>query len=529
MNIILETTQGTQQTPGRDGGSAEHGGTLETGVLPAWTIEYFKANPLSVTWQFMLAIGGVILALHFVYIGFFPDMDWQSSLALVAIVALTGLLVWCVICLMLVFPAFTWSVVLEELEKKSETSTETEGDHSGEPLARADTSTPEQGSPTPFAPVHSSPPKHPAGEPGQARPDTTPGDGSRVKGPVMGRLAVLFGLPTLMLWLAIVAIIALDEGEVYDSWWLMTLVTIVTPLLFTLVAYRVAQGGDALGPRFNRMGYWRYFFAAMIGSIVFVAPVALTHTLTYSQFSHTPGKAIVFTVAALLAFLFNLAVFRRWLAGSARRTSLGLLPQAALLGTFGLASLIAMTGNWVLLSEGVAYLYGIGNLEGATLVLDKEGCGVASKAGLGPELDAEGEWCRLPGVNILNRLGTTYYVRSPRGGNFTLLSSSVKSYELPPPAVATIHLEPTVEAGVYKLVVVTVTNKSGVTLNNVIVDAEFRDVGGRLTQSHRLYLNELPAGQRWRGEVTPTPSTAVDSNCRVVLTRYGRRLPYEVK
>jgi hypothetical protein len=345
----------------------------------------------------------------------------------------------------------------------------------------------------------------------------------------MGRLAVLFGLPTLMLWLAIVVIIALDVGAIYESWWLMTLVTIVTPLLFSLVAYRGARGGNALGPRFNRMGYWRYFFATLICGVVFVAPVTLTHTLAYSRFSHTPGKAVVFTAAALLAFLFNLAVFRRWLAGSARRTSLGMLPQAALLGTFGLASLIAMTGNWVLIPEGVAYLYGIGNLEGTTLVLNKEGCGVASKAGLGPELDADGEWCRLPGVKILNRLGTTYYVRSPRGGNFTLPSSSVKSYELPPPAVAAVHLEPTVEAGVYKSIAVTVTNKSGVTLRHVIADVEFRDVAGRLTQSQRLPFDELPAGQELRRDVTPTPGTMVDSNCRVVLTRYGRRLPYELK
>lgn len=345
----------------------------------------------------------------------------------------------------------------------------------------------------------------------------------------MGRLAVLFGLPTLMLWLVVLMIIALDVKAIYESWWLMTLVTIVTPLLFSLVAYRGARGGGSLGPRFNRMRYRRYFFAALIGAVVSVAPVSLTYTLAYSRFSHTPGKVVVFTAAALLAFLFNLAVFRRWIAGSARRTSLGMLSQVALFGTFGIASLIAMTGNWVLIPEGVANLYGIGNLEGATLVLDKEGCGVASKAGLGPELDADGEWCRLPGVNILNRLGTTYYVRSPRGGTFTLPSSSVKSYELPPAAVAAVHLEPTVESGVYKSIAVAVTNKSGVTLRHVIADVEFRDVAGRLAQSHRLPFDELPAEQELRRDVTPAAGTGVDLNCRVVLTRYGRRLPYELK
>jgi hypothetical protein len=188
-----------------------------------------------------------------------------------------------------------------------------------------------------------------------------------------------------------------------------------------------------------------------------------------------------------------------------------------------------MTGSWVLIPEGVAYLYGIGNLEGATLVLDKEGCGVASKAGLNPELDADSDLCRLSRVKILNRLGMTYYVRSPQGANFTLPSSSVKSYEFPPPAVAVIHLEPVVKAGVYKSVAVLVTNRLSETLKDVVADVEFRDGAGRLTQSHRLPFDELPAGQELCREVIPAPDAGVDLSCRVVLTRYGRRLPYELK
>jgi hypothetical protein len=59
-------TQETQQTPGGDGAaaSAERVVGVEAGVLPAWAVEYLKANPLSVAWQSMLAIGGAILALH---------------------------------------------------------------------------------------------------------------------------------------------------------------------------------------------------------------------------------------------------------------------------------------------------------------------------------------------------------------------------------------------------------------------------------------------------------------------------------
>lgn len=520
-------TQETQQTPGRDvAASAERVVATEAGVMPAWAVEYFKANPLSVAWQSMLAIGGVILALHFIHIGFFPDMDWQSSLGLVAIVALTGLLVWCFISLMLVFPAFTWSVVLEGLDKKTDSLTSSGGEKLGEARAVPDTPTPEQGSPTPPA-AHPSPPAPPSGEPEQAQPDATSKSGAGKKGPAMGRLALLFGLPTLVLWGSLVAIIAKDVRWIYEREWLMTLGIVAVILVSSFAAYWFWGGGKVLGPRFKRMGYWRYFLAALVGSVVSVAPVALTYTLAYSRFSHTPDKAIVFTAAALLAFLFNLAVFRRWLVGSARGTSPGMLPQAALLGTFGMASLIAMTGNWVLIPEGVAYLYGIGNLEGVTLVLDKEGCGVASKAGLGPELDAEGEWCRLPGVKILNRLGTTYYVRSPRGAHFTLPGSSVKSYELPPPAIAVVRVEPIVEAGVYKSVAVTITNRYTEALTNITAHVEFRDSAGRLVQSKPLFFDELPAGQERRGDVTPDPVAGVDLNYRVVLTRYGRRLPYD--
>lgn len=178
-------TQGAQQTPGRDGdASAERVVRAEASGAPVWTVEYFKANPLSVAWQSMLAIGGLILALHFVHIGFFPDMDWQSSLALVAIVALTGLLVWCFICLMLVFPAFTWSVVLEDLEKVPGSLTESGRDKLGEVHAGSNTSTLEhRASTTPMPPPPS--PQHLL--PGnQNRPDLT-----RRRGP----MGVRRGLP----------------------------------------------------------------------------------------------------------------------------------------------------------------------------------------------------------------------------------------------------------------------------------------------------------------------------------------------
>jgi hypothetical protein len=62
--------------------------------IPTWLSNYFRTNPASTIWQAALGIGGIILAIHFAYIGFFPDLDWKSSLVLLATIALTGLFIW---------------------------------------------------------------------------------------------------------------------------------------------------------------------------------------------------------------------------------------------------------------------------------------------------------------------------------------------------------------------------------------------------------------------------------------------------
>jgi hypothetical protein len=81
---------------------------------------YPEAFPVSVAWQAIIGIGGVILTIHFAYIRFFPDLDWQSSVCLLAVVALTGLLIWSFICLLMVFPSYVWMMFLEDVGEKTD-------------------------------------------------------------------------------------------------------------------------------------------------------------------------------------------------------------------------------------------------------------------------------------------------------------------------------------------------------------------------------------------------------------------------
>ena len=366
-------------------------------AVPAWLADYLRANLMAVVWQSAVVLGGLILAVHFLYIGFFPDLDWQSSLALLAVIAVTGLSIWVLGSLLLAFPSYTWVIFLEDLAE-------------GPPAQH--TAHPVDINPPPSREYHvASPPDEDAGL-------------------SWWKPSLLFGGPALLFWLLFALLIWFRPALANDAPGRTLLALFAATVIAGLIAYYSLDGSRVLGQRLRPLSLPRYLLAALAGSLLSFIPVFLTYLLAYSRYNTTGMKPVTFAGAALIGFMFNGAALQQWLRAGPRRGALATFTGSLLVGGMLALGVTAATGNWVLLPEGVARLYALGSIEDADLVLDKEGCAVAKALKLNYEQVAETELCRLPRVKILNRLGKTYYVEAQGGVKFTLASGAVKSDQI---------------------------------------------------------------------------------------------------
>jgi hypothetical protein len=341
-------------------------------------------------------------------------------------------------------------------------------------------------------------------------------------------LALLFGFPPLFFCLVAVLVLVAGGGEAFANVFSVPVIFAGTIFITSCSVYYFTSSVRALGPRFKTLGYGRYFLAVFCGSIVLAIPIMLMNAFVYSRYNPNPWKAIIFIVAIVLGFLYNLVALRQWLDDSPQeRKGAGFL-GAISVGSIFLVCLLAMTGNWVLIPEGIAYLYGIGNIEGATLLLDKEGCSTAQGLGVRKKPEVN-EGCRLDNVKILNRLGTTYYIKTPEGIAFTLPSSSVKSHEVQASVLLEVNVEQVGDAagGGTK---VTLTNSYHDEIDNISVRVELLDEDGHLRQSRSVEVGKIPPGQQ--EEITldlPLPSYSGQRNYYVFLSRRGKELSYKRK
>lgn len=478
--------------------------------IPTWLSNYFRANPASTVWQSALGIGGIILTIHFAHIGFFPDLDWKSSLALLAMIALTGLFIWSFICLMMVFPSYVWSMFLEDFAERLDAPAPLV---SQEDAAKADSEFTDNG--TPEA-CHAEKSENSLASP-RINEDMR----------LLFRLALLFGLPPLVFCILAVAVIWGGGEEAFANVVSLPVIFVSTILIASYFVYRFTSSVRALGPRFQTLGFGRYFGAVFFGSVVIVIPITFMNALVYSRYNPNPWKAIIFIVAIVLGFLYNLVALRRWLGDLPQeRTGAG-FPGAVSVGSIFLVSLLAMTGNWVLIPEGVASLYSIGNIGGATLLLTKEGCLTVEGLGLRKKTEINEE-CRLDDVKILNRLGATYYIETPEGITFTLPSSSVKTYKVQSLVLLEVNIEQVEDAGGKKFLKVTLTNSSSYNIDDVTARVELLDGDGHLRQNDRVDVVEIPTGQtREKTLNLPLPAYTGERNYYVFLSRHGRDLSYK--
>jgi hypothetical protein len=385
--------------------------------MPNWLADYLRGNFMAAVWQAALAFGGVLLAVHFLYIGFFPDLDWQASLALLAVVALTGICFLALLCLLLTFPSFTWTIFLEQLIKE----------HPARPLACL--SDQEITMSAGEANVASSQ----ESKAGDSKAELENRQDRKNRGTSelsWWKPGLLFGVPPAIFW-SLFALAVSVWPKYAEDWPGCTMLVLFAAALATaLLGYFAIGGKHALGAAFRPLALRYYIPAVGVGTIVSFVPLLLLYALARSRYNTSDIKLITFLAVAALGFLFNVTALQRWLADGHRRRALASFTSTLFVGALLLLGVVAATSNWVLLPEGVARLYGIGNVERAALILDKEGCAIAKALNLTTEPVPEAEMCRLPRVTILNRLGKTYYVESEGKTRFTLPAGTVKSDRL---------------------------------------------------------------------------------------------------
>jgi hypothetical protein len=71
-----------------------------------WFLEYCVRNPFFVLWNLALISGGLITLVHFVSIGYFPDLDIKTASSFLMGIALLGLFLVLLLSIMLVIPSY---------------------------------------------------------------------------------------------------------------------------------------------------------------------------------------------------------------------------------------------------------------------------------------------------------------------------------------------------------------------------------------------------------------------------------------
>ncbi|MFQ5674301.1 MAG: hypothetical protein ACE5G1_00265 [bacterium] len=358
-----------------------------------WLIEYFQKNPVIMAWQIILVVGGLVLTVHFLYIGFWPDLDFESSLVLLAVVALTGLVILLFFSFYLIFPAFTWSIFLLNSETGKKIISHLK------------------------------------------KQEAKNSHKSSIINPL--RVLLYFGIPTLSAYFAFVLTVSLEWSFQFTN--LMTTAMIwffLIPLLLgSVICYFAMYRKPASEPtnRISLMQALIYLGTILIGCVILLTSLLFLQILMESPLSTLPANDWTLIWAILLALSINLGALRLSLEQSSDRKSLAVYVKMLLLGVIFFFIVTSMTSTWLLIPEGIVRLYGLGNLETADLILSSEGCTLVKELGENMTSKNESNLCRLQRVSILNRLGGIYYLESSEGVRYTIPSKMVMSYTLSVP------------------------------------------------------------------------------------------------
>lgn len=144
------------------------------------------------------------------------------------------------------------------------------------------------------------------------------------------------------------------------------------------------------------------YCASLISIFIFFgAPALLLYTLALGK--DEPLNLIEMLAAQLLILLLNLATHRSL-------STTGQLGDCLKAGAGALVLVFFMLGLWQVFPKGVVRMYGIGNVSGVTLNIDRRARGVLDAADVPVQCAPDGERCTARGLKLRLKTRSTFYL-----------------------------------------------------------------------------------------------------------------------
>jgi hypothetical protein len=335
---------------------------------------------LLMAWSVGLLMGGIFFLLYYWSIGFIPELDLKASVTVLATSAMTGTITLLILGIVLLGPAVMWRLMIQ-------TSTSLKGFWYKE--------------------------------------------GKLMRGraflwlvlPVWAVLASIFIASLLVLYEVVER-----EGIISQGIWIGGFLISGTTTVFCL-RIRHEQEWKAIWVFFKQF-VGAVFLFCLAFLVVFIA-------MQWAAFSDTTAaKALIdYILVLFMIVLLDGLIATEWPDNTDRQSLRAI--AFIILVSMCLFMISMLMSIHKAIPNQIMYQYKIGFLHNVSLILDDVGCAIVKSYGLQEKLkDIEGGTCRLSGVTIHSRLGTTYYVEVdgvPPPMRFTIPTQRVLSWAVTQP------------------------------------------------------------------------------------------------
>jgi len=442
-------------------------------------LNLFKSH-LLIIWQAVLFFGGVILAFHFAYIAYFPDLDLPSSVALLALVSLTGLIIAVFIAFLLIFPLFIWQTFVEETGP-------------GERIAD------------------------------ELRKRKQPGNIV-----ILWELGILFALPIALILVILLCILVYSNVASDDfsrSIWIIGLTVFIGGSAY------LAFNKIIKFPKPNKSEIGIYLLFLFISLIVFVPSPLLIYAFFNSKYSFPDQQLspnVLTITATVLALFINTTQFISFVSSSKKTLSREISEQISI-GLAIFLMVIVFSKSWSLIPQGIIRSYNLGDIDNTSIVFNKDGCSVLRQLDVKYLSVKDNDTCTLSHSSILSRIGATYYIATDTGKRLPIPKSLILSYARETPIPAHVKISETVEAeSNLKNSKITLTNKSRDTFYNISIILESRDDEGITYERKVIVKDLLPAGCTLYFDYSPKEQHN-GGWCNIVLLLNNKEVSYKLE
>ncbi len=159
------------------------------------------------------------------------------------------------------------------------------------------------------------------------------------------------------------------------------------------------------------------YIACLVASFIFFGiPALLLYALALG--TDRPVNLFEMLAAHMLVLFLNMAVHRSL-------TTAGQITDCVKAGAGSIFLTFLMLGLWQVFPKGVMRVYGMGNVNGVTLTLSRQGRGVLDAAGVPVQCDQAGDNCTARDLDLLLKTRNVYYL------SYTAEGGRVKRFEVP--------------------------------------------------------------------------------------------------